>query len=225
MNKKLKIILLLAILLGAGFVVFTFLQKAPTAPVTQSGLSSSGDALGGAIAKKDITSLAGLDDFSAALANIRSVTIDTSIFTNSVYKTLQDNPISLGTEVVGRNNPFAPVGTDLPDQTFPITQDQTQVVSANAASISTGVPIKIKKTTAVLVAQAAIDPGATATVVFAYGDTDALGAMSTPIKVKLAGPVTFALKGLKAGTTYFVKATMTIGDITTEGDIISFNTL
>lgn len=225
MNKKLKIVILVVVVIIAGFFIFSLTQKNVPAP-TQSGLSSTGVALGGATAKQDATSLAGLDDFSAALANIRSVSIDTSIFNDPAYKTLQDNKISLGTEVIGRNNPFAPVGTDVEAQVFPTSIPATEVVSSNGASISTGTPTKIQKTTVTLAAQASLDPGTTATIVFAYGDTDALGSVTTPIKIKASGPVTFPLKKLIAGTQYYVQATMTLPDgTTTVGDIISFNTL
>ena len=231
MNKKLKILILIVILAVAGFFIYSLLQKNVPQP-TQSGLSSTGAVLGGAAAKQDTTSLAGLDDFSAALASIRTVSIDTSIFADPAYKTLQDNPISLGTEVIGRTNPFAPVGTDTASQAFPLsvpstmTSANTEVVSINGASISTGTPTNINKTTVTLAAQVSLDPGATATIVFAYGDTDALGSVTTPIKIKASGPVNFPLKKLIAGTQYYVQATMTLPDgTTTVGDIISFNTL
>ena len=225
MNKTLKIVIIVIVLIIAGFFIFSLTQKNAPAP-TQSGLASTGVVLGGAVANQDTTSLAGLDDFSAALASIRSVSIDTSIFSNPAYKTLQDNPISLGTEVIGRNNPFAPVGTDVDVQVFPVALPTTEIVSTNGASISTGTPTSIKTTSAIFQAQASLDPGSTATIVFAYGTTDALGSVSTPIKIKVSGPVTFAAKKLIAETQYYIQATMTLSDGTTiTGDIISFNTL
>lgn len=225
MNKKLKILLLVIVLILAGFFIFSLTQKNIPVP-TQSGLSSTGAVLGGEVANKDTTSLAGLDDFSAALANIRSVSIDTSIFSDPTYKTLQDNPIALGTEVIGRNNPFAPVGTDIDTQIFPVNTPTTETISSNSASISTSVPKNIKKTTATFEAQAALDAGTTATIVFAYGTTDALGLVTTPITVKISGPITSSIKNLTPKTMYYVQATMTLQDGSTiQGDIISFNTL
>lgn len=224
MTKRAKtfliIIIILAIIAGAVF----FSKKATPAATNSTGLASTGDALGGASAKKDTTNTAGVDDFAAALANIKSVSIDTAIFNDPVYKTLQDNPVSLGTDVIGRNNPFAPVGTDAPDPA-PFVAPQQEVVSANGPTITTSDVIGIQKTAAKFGAQVSIDATQNASVVFEYGTTETLGSATAPIKVKASGPVMFAKSKLLPKTQYFVRATMMVGDTTVQGDIIAFNTL
>ncbi|MEI6022920.1 MAG: hypothetical protein WCQ32_03740 [bacterium] len=232
MSKRVKITIIVAIIFLVITVIIGVSSSSSSTTVANSantGLSSSGGALGGAVAKTNTTSTVGIDDFSAALASIRSVSIDTSIFNDPAYKTLQDNPVILGTDVVGRVNPFAPVGTDAPDpSTIAPSQNPTQQISANGASITTGDVTKIKTTSAVFSAQPGFDPlakGQKATVVFEYGTTDALGSVTVPIAIKVASPVITTIKKLTPATQYFVRATLVIGDVTVQGDIISFNTL
>ena len=55
------------------------------------------------------------------LQKMSQVTLDDSIFTNSVFQTLKDNTVSFSPQLSGRNNPFAPIGTDS-DITGQITQ-------------------------------------------------------------------------------------------------------
>lgn len=222
MKKTLKIVIVIIVIGVLGFFIFSLTQK--NTPESQTGLTSTGTVLGGAFANQNTTSLAGIDDFASALASIKSIAIDTSVFTMPTYKALQDNPITLGSEAVGRANPFAPVGTDAEVGVFP-TPAATEVISTNGASISTSTPTAIKKTSAVFEAQAAFDIGPTASIVFAYGTSEALGMTSAPVKIKTPGPVKATIKNLTSGTQYFVQATMTLGESTVSGDIISFTTL
>lgn len=47
------------------------------------------------------------------LQQMAHVTLDDSIFSNSIFKNLKDNTASFSPQASGRDNPFAPVGTDL----------------------------------------------------------------------------------------------------------------
>jgi phosphomevalonate kinase len=46
------------------------------------------------------------------LQQMAQVTLDDSIFANPVFQNLKDNTVSFSPQASGRNNPFAPVGTD-----------------------------------------------------------------------------------------------------------------
>lgn len=52
------------------------------------------------------------------LNQIKSLKIDTTIFENKAYQTLQDNTVQIPPVNVGRQNPFAPIpGTVVPSPT------------------------------------------------------------------------------------------------------------
>jgi predicted negative regulator of RcsB-dependent stress response len=66
-------------------------------------------------AESSLTAVNASDDIeSSALISmidkIESIQLDNSIFANSVFLSLEDNTVTLPTPVVGRPNPFAPVG-------------------------------------------------------------------------------------------------------------------
>ena len=46
------------------------------------------------------------------LQQMAQVTLDDSIFSKPNFQSLKDNTVSLTPQATGRNNPFAPVGTD-----------------------------------------------------------------------------------------------------------------
>src|SRR3989344_4647536 len=49
-------------------------------------------------------------DMLAALDKMKAVRLDTSFFSNPVYKTLQDFTVQIPKQPVGRRDPFAPIG-------------------------------------------------------------------------------------------------------------------
>ncbi|HVY35789.1 MAG TPA: hypothetical protein VG982_00735 [Candidatus Paceibacterota bacterium] len=114
MSKKVKIFAIVVISLAALIAIGTFLgRKTSSVPtVTSSDLSST---FGAGIASSTTTASNATKggEFAALLSSINSITIDDSIFSNPAYKALRDHPISVGTDIIGRTNPFAPVGTDV----------------------------------------------------------------------------------------------------------------
>jgi hypothetical protein len=46
------------------------------------------------------------------LQQMAQVTLDDSIFSNTTFQSLKDNTVSFTPQLSGRNNPFAPIGTD-----------------------------------------------------------------------------------------------------------------
>ena len=50
------------------------------------------------------------------LSEMAKVNLDDSIFSNSVFQNLKDNTVSFSPKASGRNNPFAPVGSDVTSQ-------------------------------------------------------------------------------------------------------------
>jgi hypothetical protein len=60
-------------------------------------------------------------DLIALLLQLRSIRLDTAIFNDPAFRSLQDFSQALVPEAIGRTNPFAPLGARL----APATQTQT----------------------------------------------------------------------------------------------------
>jgi len=55
------------------------------------------------------------------LQKMAQVTLDNKIFTNQIFQNLKDNTVSFSPQAAGRNNPFAPIGSDSQEQTIQAT--------------------------------------------------------------------------------------------------------
>lgn len=95
-NNIVTIILVILI----GMVAFWYLTK--PADTTTSYLSADVKTTNSADAKYIYT----------ILQQMAQVNLDDSIFTNPTFQNLKDNTAFFSPQVSGRNNPFAPVGTD-----------------------------------------------------------------------------------------------------------------
>lgn len=206
MSKKIKtfaiVVLIIAALIGG---VSLMGNKSPD---STSGLSSSNKAAGVPLSTTSTSS----NEFSSSLSTIKGISIDTSIFTNPAYLALRDYPVALGTEVVGRSNPFAPIGSDA---TAPV---------ASGVQFETLQPAKITRTTAQFGAQAVLAATAQTSVVFEYGTSDLFGSATPPIPVTKSGTVLYSATGLIPDTTYYVRAVLAQGSITTSGNTMTFTT-
>jgi hypothetical protein len=104
------------------------------------------------------------NDFSLLLSTVKSINIDTSIFTDPTYKTLRDHPIDLGTEDIGRPNPFAPVGIDI--GTISGTGSTTTAPAAASIDVQTLQPSKVSTTSASFGARITLPDASPATLTF-----------------------------------------------------------
>lgn len=161
-----------------------------------------------------MTSAVDTGTFSALLSSISSITLDTSIFSNPGYKALRDYPIALGTAIIGRPNPFAPIGTDT----------GSGQVTGSVVSVQTLTPSKVLSTSAQFGALVTTQSTSPSTVVFQYGTDDTVSSASSPINVTKSGTALFTVTGLTPGTTYYVKAVAVQGSGTATGTLISFTT-
>ncbi len=172
---------------------------------TTSGLpdvtTSSGD-----IVTSDPT---GGQDFLALLLSVQSIKLNDSFFTSKAFTTLQDfnRPIPPDTNP-GRTNPFAPIGQDS---------------SSISTQVSTSGPSAITSTSATLNGTLSAG-GAGNTRWFEYGTTSDLGTMTAPKDQATAGAFAESLTGLTPNTTYFVKASASIGSMTISGNVVTFKT-
>lgn len=209
MSKKLKSILIFAVILGVVFVAFSFISKKKTPALpTQNGPLAVNN---GSILPANTSAQASTDEFSNLLANIKRINIDTSLFDNKAYKLLRDYPVSLGSEVVGRTNPFAPVGTDADGA--PVT-----------LVIQTVEPGKVTSTTAEFGAQLTLPDTVPTSVVFEYGTTDSFGSATPPIVISKSSTTLFTVTKLLPNTSYFVRAVAVRGSNSILGNTLEFTT-
>lgn len=209
MNKKLKTVFIVVVVAGIAVLGVLFLGK--NSPQTQTAtLTTSADI---PLPGNTTGNTTNADEFSSLLSSINTITIDTSFFKNPAYTLLRDYPVTLGTDVVGRVNPFAPVGSD-PSVAAP----------QNAVSIQTLQPGKITSTSAELGAQLAVGDTTPTMVVFEYGTTDTFGSVTSPVAATKSGTTLVTISKLTPDTTYFVRAIAVRGAETTTAQTMSFIT-
>ncbi|MDB5189028.1 MAG: hypothetical protein JWM92_626 [Candidatus Nomurabacteria bacterium] len=210
MNKKVKIfaiiVLVIAVLIGA----YSYFGNSAPAASTSSLSTTAGVPLlagGGG----SVTPGLSTGSFSNVLSGINGITLDTSIFSNSGYKALRDNPVVLGTATIGRQNPFAPIGTD-------------SGAAQALLQVETLAPDKILSTSAEFGALITSTTTAPSTVVFQYGLSDAFGSDTTPVAVSKNNTALFTATNLVPNTLYYVEAVAVQGSSTATGTIMSFTT-
>lgn len=207
MSKKVKIfaivVIAIAIAIYIGSATGNKKATVPDSPLTSSVLPQSDGTDSGTD-----TAHTG-EDFSTLLSSVRSITIDTSIFENPAFKALRDHSVMLGTDSVGRDNPFAPIGTDAP---------------AGAQSIQTLQPGKVTSASAEFSAQVSVTTTAPVKVVFQYGTSDIFGSATTPVPVTKSGAAFSTAKNLEPDTTYYVQAVLVTGSTTMLGNTMNFTT-
>lgn len=100
MQKIQKIIIVTILIGGVGFVVYSIFLKASTvsAQNTDTGVTTETSATVG----QDILDL---------MAAFQKVSIDSSLFSSSLFQNLKDFSTTIQPETPGRSNPFAPIGS------------------------------------------------------------------------------------------------------------------
>lgn len=208
MTKKAKTLLIILVI-GVIILLVLLSQKKAATPAPQGTLTSS-TAL--PFPETQTTTPSNSDEFSALLSNISRISIDTTLFTNPAYLMLRGFPVSLGTDVVGRNNPFAPVGTD------------GVSVGTTAVMIQTLQPGKVTSTSAEFGAQVTLSDTVPTSVVFEYGPSDIFGKVTTPIVVTKSGTTLVTVTQLLPETTYYVRSVAVRGGETVTSQTMSFIT-
>ncbi|MFA6430548.1 MAG: hypothetical protein WC229_01495 [Candidatus Paceibacterota bacterium] len=100
MNKKNQILIVVIVVI-VGFFVFNYFKN--------SSVDNSGSSI---VAEQRVTEFAGAREILSLLNRMSNVKLDDSIFNDSSFKSLKDTTVVLVGQPVGRNNPFAPLGTD-----------------------------------------------------------------------------------------------------------------
>ena len=149
--------------------------------------------------------------FLATLTSLKKIKIDTSIFSSTGFKSLNDNTVNLEAVAPGRPNPFAPIDFVVSRNEAPlspvVTNDATQIT--NKSAVLNGTINSL--------------PGITS-IYFEYGTEPELGKTTPPVKQSLVGTFVTSVTGLESETTYFFRAVAKVGTNVVYGDLISFNT-
>jgi len=218
MSKKVKIFAIIVLIIAVIIAVVTFTGKSSSSnpPATSaSPLSSTATSKVAGVPLE--TTSAPASEFSTLLSSIKSIILDTAIFTDPAYLALRDYPITLGTDRPGRPNPFAPVGID--------EGVVSGVVTSTEIQFETLQPAKVTSTTAEFGAQAILSSTDQTNVVFEYGLNDLLGSATAPVPLSKNGTALLRITGLTPMTTYYVRAVLTQRSITKTSNIMTFTTL
>ena len=215
MSKRVKYLAIAALALAAIIPASTFLTGSKNKPTPQQTKKSPivSDTSTIPLPVSSGTQKQSNDEFSTLLSNISRISIDTSLFENRAYRMLRDFPISLGSDIVGRINPFAPVGTDLSTGDMPLD-----------LSIQTLQAGKVTKSSAEFGAQLSVSDKNPTSIVFEYGISDTFGNATDPLTVTKSGTTLITVQGLDPETTYYVRAVAVHGSTTATGNITSFTT-
>jgi len=166
----------------------------------------------------DTSAIASLGDkitsdisFLSSLVSLKKITIDTTLFTNKSFNSLRNNSVKLDPVSPGRQNPFAPIGSD--------GSNMSSVVS----KVVTGQASQVLSTSATLNGTVNVTDGVTDGY-FKYGTTKDLGITTAIVKQSLVGTFVKNVLGLTSKTTYFYKACAKINGGESCGEIVSFTT-
>lgn len=220
MSKKVKTFAIVILIIAALIWAMSFFGNQDSSTPNNELNSSTSNSPAAGVPLNTNSVPAGNGEFSDILSSISTITIDTSIFNNPSYKSLRDFPVTLGSDIKGRPNPFAPVGNDQG------TIGGINVQSNNGSvQFETLQPNKVTATTAEFGAQAMVSSTIGAKVVFEYGINDLLGNASAPVALASNGTALTRVTGLSPDTTYYVRAVLTQGSNVVPGEKMTFTTL
>ncbi len=111
MTPKLKKIIIVIVLLVISFFVYSNFIKKDSQPT---------ELISGARGLTSTRNLAEIQvlgtQITQALIQIESLSLDREIFNNSIFRSLNDRSEPIGSEPIGRSNPFAPLGQNFSEQ-------------------------------------------------------------------------------------------------------------
>jgi hypothetical protein len=155
--------------------------------------------------------------FLTTLASLKNIKIDTSIFTNDSFKSLQDNSVKIESVVPGRLNPFSPVSNTY------VNSNSNPGLNLTTSNVVTDPPSQITDQSATLNGTV----NTTSKIkdaYFEYGTTQSLGTTTSTVKLSLVGTFIKNVSGLTSQTTYFSRSCAKINNIASCGEIVSFIT-
>ncbi len=138
--RNIIIFVVIAVLVGS-IAYFVFFNKNTTNTTNTTSLETTsvvGLQSGTVDTTKELS-----QKFVTSLSKIRNITLATSFFENSVYKSLQDYTQSIvlqDSSLIGRANPFAPLDSDLINITTPAVDTTIQNNTTPSTTPPTALP-------------------------------------------------------------------------------------
>ena len=127
MTPKLKKIILVIVVLGVLFVLYSiFIKPDPTSETLVAGRSGAGTP-----ASQDAQVIG--TQISQALLKIEQIKLERAIFDNPIFSSLEDRSQQIVDEPIGRTNPFAPLG----DTSVNVSSRTNLNMSASSTATST----------------------------------------------------------------------------------------
>lgn len=209
--NKFLVISTFVILLGMSYSYFSSNLKSNNLTPVANGSSLSSSTEGTADTSSSNNEISSDISFLTTLVSLKKINIDTALFTNKSFTSLQNNEVKIEPIGAGRINPFAP-----------INDNNINNISQNSGVI-TSQPTDITDKTVSLNGAINSSNGVTDTY-FQYGTTEALGVVTSSVKQSLVGTFIKNVSGLTPKTAYFYKACAKINSIALCGDMVSFNT-
>ena len=111
--SKNKIIIIVVVIIVGVFAYFYLTRD------------QSGTANAPLVSEAKTTTFADAKDILTLLNRMSQIKLDDSIFQNVVFKSLKDTTVILVSQPTGRNNPFAPLGSDGTTKVQPQTTTKT----------------------------------------------------------------------------------------------------
>lgn len=211
MNTYNKFLIVLATIVAlSGFYVYFSNNLNANAAGSDSSLVSSSSGAPADLLGATNDKISQDTAFLYTLTSLTKIKIDTSLFSESSFNSLNDNTVMLEPITPGRPNPFAPIAGAV-------------VNSTSVSPVTTNTPDQVTAKSAVLNGSVSSTNGVTNTY-FEYGPTPTLGKITPNSKQSLIGTFGSTITGLTSGTTYFYRAVAKINGTLTYGDVISFNT-
>ncbi len=230
MSKIIKITITLIVLVALGGGLYWYSGSRGNSGAISSTLSSE-SATGETAPMPSAVELQ-TKEILALLEKIKSITLSSEIVATDAFLSLHDNTRVIPlTEIPGRPNPFAPIGTDIgvkptPALQLPVpTPIPTPPPSSPVKKVETLPISSLTKNSTVLNGNLLASKSGT-TRFFEWGTTaGALTNYSPSVTQATTGNFSYTTQGLSSGATYYVRAVAIIDGVRMTGDILSFTTL
>ena len=243
MSKKIRNLIILVIIVGLGYGAYVMFVAKKTPVGTLSNANQSATASVG-----DQKALRTGQDLLILLNNLKTITLDTSIFSDEseAFGRLEDYSVIIERDKnPGRINPFAPLGIDVgpmentanatgtliagapqDDIIFPpLAGGEPGLLQGGAdLAVSTKDATNVAITSAKLNAELLVANNST-TRWFEWGKTaDAMLSNSAPFAQKTTGVFGYIATGLSSNTKYYYRAVVKTDGVVTQGTTLSFTT-
>lgn len=220
MNKKLKIVFIVVVIIGVLFLGYQSLTSQEES--SSSGIATEGGQFSTSINPNEIPTTVSpkeLSSFSSLLSVLESVNLETEFFSHPLFLSLRDNAPELGDILVGRSNPFTPAGIETGGVS--LSQLNSQALTIETVQPD---PSLITSTGAEFSAFVEFEGTIPVEVVFQYNKEGSVPSITAPVRITQSGFVKTTVANLEKNTRYTVISIGTRGTNRRSGSPMIFTT-